>query len=338
MDLNTLMTLREPVYQPLSQNLLNRFSTESIAAWLSNRMVRENLLNIRVNIIDLSLDRNNRDNVQFFNSPHFDDYVNYVSNTVLPSYLEFLRQTNPQPNILINRVLSYLISASARHMSIPPDSAGYILGDLFPSMKMIKEATEGNCYFCSVGYNVQSDNVETREAIVNAIQQEGDPSYIVRQYIQGCGRGTFVNEYNRNPNAFTSRFLSILKNPCTTGQRDCNECIWGGNEYDSYVANSFSRPLVAINIDRNSDLAEMNLNQRYNRNNASLIRYYLGLVETAPFRFVVHQQFTLRISYVFPSYVYEIYGHDSQEPFFLDFGMPIAYMYRGNHFNAITFI
>jgi len=334
MDINTLMTLRRPVYQPLSQNLLRQFSSEAIAGWLSNRMVRENLLNIHVTITDIELDRNNLTDLKFFDSPHFNAYTDYITHDVLPQYIQYLSRTRPRPNVLTQRVLTYLISASVGQMSIPPDSAGYVLGDLFPRMKLIKESTQGNCYFCSVGHNVGADNIEVRNSIADAIIEDDSVGFIAKQYIQGCGNGKYVEQYRRDPIEFGYLFTELLRKPCTEGQRDCNECVWGGNEYDPYVANAYNRPLIPIEVNRSSSTANINIRQKYTDEDATLIERYLQIANNTPFRFTSNQSFILSISYIFPSYLYP----NIQEAFLVDLGMPIAYMYRGNHFNAISFV
>lgn len=334
-DLNSLMMLRVPVYNALSSSQLRTFSTESIATWLTDPKVRENLLNIRVTMVDYELERNNMQDVKFFDSPHFNSYKEYINSVVLPSYLDYLQRVNPPVNQLTNKVLSYLISASVGNMSIPPDSAGYILQDLFPRMKLVKTSSEGNCYFCSVGYNIGASNQEVRNAIAEMLSQSEDLPFIARRYATSCQSGTLASKYRRDPHTFVNEFPSLVRKSCARGERDCYECIWGGNEYDSFVANAFNRPVVGIQIERKNDLAEINLTSRYGTL-APLIRRYLGIVGQASFKFLANQQFNIMINYIFPEHVYKV-SVNMREAFLTDMGIPLAYMYRGNHFNAIDF-
>lgn len=69
-------------------------------------------------------------------------------------------------------------------------------------------------------------------------------------YVTGCAGGTFFDEYKKDPISFINRFPSILKRDCTSGQRDCNECVWGGNDYDPYLADIFNVPVISVRMER----------------------------------------------------------------------------------------
>lgn len=333
MRLIDLVQIRQPIYVPLGQNLLKVFTTESIARWLTTPSVRANIQKIDVIVNDIEL--GNRLNKKgFFNSPYTVEYQEYIRNVIIPTYVEFLSNVNLPKNELIERVLVYLASSATGNMFIPPNSTGFITNDVFPHLEMVKKPSQGNCYFCSIGYGVNVSPEDMRIAISNQIQENNEVAYLAKKYATDCKTGKFYRQYLYDPTGFIASFPDLLKKPCQKDERDCNECIWGGNDYDSIAANIFSVPLLAISIDRQGKDASISISAEFGPLAASIYKKY---VESSTIRYKTGQIYTFSFTYVFPDYIYQEYPN-TEEALMVEFDNIIGYIYRGEHFNAIKFI
>ena len=333
MDLDTLMTLRSVQYVPLKEKMLPRFDTQSVGNWLSDLSVRSTLFTpVSITINDPDKEDNRMEIASFFDSPYFSEYTSYIADTVLPQYLAYLRVTKPPVNDTISLILGYLISASKGNITIPTTSMGFIITDLFPHLKMIKQPDEGNCYFCSTGYNLKLSSQEVRNVLADAISKDTDMNSLVSRYIDGCATGSLYYQYDQNPIEFTRRFPQLLRQNCNTGDRDCNECVWGGNEYDSYLASEFQVPVISIGIERQGKELEIDLDS-YGEN-ANVLKHYL---KSKIYRMRIDQDYTINITYTFPPDVYITYD-DIYDAFFEEYNTFITYIFNRSHINAASII
>lgn len=341
MKLIDIISIRKPIYVPLTQNMLRAFDTESIAKWLTNPSVRSSLLNIEVGINDIQLGIR-LENTKFFNSPYFSEYRKYIQNTVISSYIEYLQRVKPEKSELIGRVLSYLASAAIGNMTLPTDSVGYIINDIFPHIHMVKRPSAGNCYFCSIGYGINLSADEMRGAVVDIIttpsSQGMDPPYVslAKNYALGCRIGKLYDWYIKDPTGFIKQFPTLLRKPCSQGERDCNECVWGGNDYDPFIAEFFNVPVLSISIDRRGKEVSKDISTIVNTTNISIAntyKYYLG---TSNIRYRINQLYSFNFICVFPPEIYEKFSN-IVEAFDQEYENIIGYIYKGEHFNAIRY-
>jgi hypothetical protein len=210
-------------------------------------------------------------------------------------------------------------------------SVGFILSDIFLHMSMVKTPAAGNCYFCSVGMNANIPGDELRALISTAIVKDGEYVRLAKQYIEGCRTGKFADQYYEDPDSFIEEFPSLLETPCEVGDTDCNECIWGGNEYDSYVADILGTPVVAISIERAGKEIVIPLLQVMNKADATTIYEY---TRSNSIRYRTAQEFTIDISYIFPTRTYEE-DPNLEEAFDIP-TTPAGYIYRHSHFDGIA--
>jgi hypothetical protein len=334
MNLNSLMTLGVPRYSPVSDNEIYSFDTDSVRQWLMS--VIDNLLNVEVTITDTVLHRNTMSNVLFFDSPYFKGYIDYVRTVVLPGYLDYLIIKNPPRDDVIERVLMYLLSAAEENMIIPLNRTYQIINFLFPHIKGVDQPSSGNCYYCAIGHNLDENGKKVRDDIATYIEKTGQVDKYAKMYIQGCGKGSLVDRYNRDMSKFIQEFPSLLRKSCIQGDRDCYNCIWGSDDYDPLVANIYSRPLVTTRVDRKHKVRTLDLDI-YSYEERNIIRYYLHLHRYGNPSYLENQDFFINISYIFPEFMYQLYP-DLEDIFFLEIEKPIGYMYREQHFVALDFI
>lgn len=329
-----MMTLRTVQYVPIREKMLPQFDTDTIARWLTDPVVRSTLLSsVTFTINDQEIESNRMEDRSYFDSPYFDEYTHYIRNTVLPSYLSHLKNTMPHSRPLIKRVLEYLLSASQENMTLPTESVSYIIGDIFPHLRTVQKPDEGNCYFCSIGHNLNLSSQEVRNILSTEINKSSDLEYLVKQYVSGCATGVFSQLYDRDPDRFVQGFPTLLKQECKLGDQDCNDCVWGGNEYDSYVASVFSLPVVAIQVEREGNEERISLSSY--GSSRSVIEHYLG---TSTYKMRTDQKYTINISYTFPPDVYQLFGDDMYTAFFEEYKTYIIYVLSRSHINAVSII
>ena len=327
-----MMMLRTVQYVPVKEKMLPLFDTDTIARWLTDPIVRSTLLSsVMFTINDQEIESNRMENRLYFDSPYFEEYTQYIRDVVLPSYLSYLRSKKPRPHPLIKRILGYLLSASLGSITLPTESISYIIGDVFPHLKVVQKPDEGNCYFCSIGHNLNLSSQEVRNILSDEISKSSDLKYIVNRYVSGCATGVLPQLYERNPNQFMQEFPTLLRKECRSGDQDCNDCVWGGNEYDSYIASVFSLPVVAIQIERGGKEKRVDISSYGDKN---VIEYYLG----STYKMRVDQKYTINISYTFPPDVYEMFGDNIYTAFFEKYRTYIMYVLSRSHINAVSII
>jgi hypothetical protein len=325
------MSRRIPTYIPLDEKYLSAFNTTTVARWIADHDVRENLVQAMFTINDIALEDIATFDDPIFQSPYIDEYKAYVRNTILPNYLEYLRHTHPQRTNMLEKTLNILLTIAYGEFTLASGSVGFILSDVFKYISMTKMPAAGNCYFCSVGANAGIPADELRTYIASAIVKDGEYIRLAEQYIAGCRGGKFAEQYNEDPDSFIEEFPFLLELSCEVGDTDCNECIWGGNEYDSYVANALGAPLVAISIDRAGREVSIPLVEIVDEADMSIIYEY---TQSRSIRYREDQAFTIDITYIFPV---QTYVDDPDLEYAFDIPTtPAGYVYRHSHFDAIA--
>lgn len=331
-----LLCLRKRIeYVPVEDNALASFDTKSVATWLSLRATRTSIITGHFTIHDPDIEAHRMNDRQLFQSPFFDDYRNYVRHIVLPEYVAYLGKNSHQNEDLVGRILSLLVSIAMGHMTISPSNIGFLIGDIFEHIRMIPVPNAGDCYFCAIATDVGLDAIQVRNIVADAIvRDKADYAYIVKQYVESCHHGgRLVREYENDPEGFIREFASLLRKPCNGGM-DCEQCVWGGNEYDSYLAAYFDSPVVAISIERRSQEVPVDTRE-FGSAISEAIHAYLG-VRTIRYR--KDQHFIITLTYTFPERVYQMLGPENMAiAFESTYPTPIAYIYRGSHFNAVSF-
>jgi len=326
------MTRRAPVYIPLDDRLLTTFDTGSIGSWLSDAYVRMNVIEATFSINDIHITENVTNNDPIFQSPYLNTYKDYVANVVIPEYLHYIRTNNVQKDINVGKILNLLGTIGYGVMTLAAANGGFIVKDLFQNLTMTKVPSAGNCYFCAAGYNAGISGDELRHIISQMIVDSGDYKFLARQYIEGCYTGNLVDEYNDDPELFTEEFPSLLTKSCVGEDRDCNECVWGGSDFDSYVANAIGAPVVSIAVERAGKEYRVSLDNYLSDEDLST---FVKMTGSGVIYYRDNQHYTINTVYVFPSEVY-VQDPDLTSAFDIPTN-PSGYVHKGDHFDNLTF-
>jgi len=130
------------------------------------------------------------------------------------------------------------------------------LSHLFPNAIIKKQPDIGNCYFCSIGENVNKTGEEVRQDVSGAlkIMNESDYGDFITFALQECPENSkYKQEYLSNKDKFVGDYADMIVKSCEKGEMDCNDCIWGGNYIDPVISSLYNKPVLSVAIGSGSD-------------------------------------------------------------------------------------
>jgi len=243
-------------YRPLSELKIPEpeISIGSIIKWIENPEVRANLLNnMRLSIFSkyFPVGNKNLDRVKIFKSPHMKKYQEYIENTLMPKYLKQMKEQKIETDTKEGDKLKTLVRASVGYLPANIDDYLAALKKLFPQATITVQPSIGNCYFCSIGANLNKSGEEVRKEVSTDLKKMKKSDYedFVSVALQGCPENSkFKQEYISNKEKFVSDYADFIVKSCEVGHADCNDCIWGGNYIDPILADIYKKPVIAISI------------------------------------------------------------------------------------------
>lgn len=174
-----------------------------------------------------------------------------------------------------------------------------------------------------------------RRILASSIENDPDSKDIVARYARGCRGGRYSDMYELNSSEFINGFPSLLREDCQENDKDCEQCVWGSNEYDSYLATQFNRPVVSVTVNREKRDKDIDLLFSFGKRYGGIMSYYFG---TNNINILTDQHYTIGISYTFPPETYEIFGDDMSDVIYNEWDEYIIYVYNRSHFNSVSII
>lgn len=322
--------LEIPTYDPLEDHLLSSFDINSVSQWIVDKKVQKNLVNMDITLFDTLFEDNNFFDQKYFNSPHFDQYQEYIVDTLIPGFLNQREEENKPANRNTQKILEYLLSAGFGSFNYPGDSPMMLYRLLFSGLKPRREPGEGDCYFCSVGANMGLDSQEIRDSISEYLEPNPElTKEIANRYIRGCNGGRIKELSEINNEEYVSQFPALIRKSCSGGGIDCDSCIWGNTDFNPILVDMFQNSLVTFSVETEGTLSQENLYDYFDEDIADLMHKYLLLPNDFDFEFYENQKYVLNISY-------EING--DKDTFINGTQIPMAIVHRGVHFNSMEFL
>lgn len=243
-------------YKPLSQTKIKseQISILTINNWISEPEVRKNLLNnMTLTVYSEYYPKGNKklENVEIFKSPYMEEYINYIQDELLEVYMNEMTSKKISIDSSEGDYLRSLVKAGLGFL--PPSKNDYItvLTQLFPQAQILPQPDIGNCYYCSIGANLNKTEEEIRADIVKILQTMPKEEYsnFVEAALQSCPESSkYKKQYILNKQQFVEKYTQLLINSCKIGDQDCNDCIWGGNYFDPILSVLYDMPILSISV------------------------------------------------------------------------------------------
>jgi hypothetical protein len=244
-------------YQPLSKHKLPKAkcNIDGIREWLSRPEVRVNLLSkMNLTIYGNYFAKGNQsiEEVTIYDSPYEEEYTDYIQDVLIKAVMADMEGkgiTSNETNegdflrVLFKAGLGYLVPTKNDYL--------LVLNLSFPHSKITAVPDDGNCYYWSVGANIGKVDQEIRDdmAVELGSMDPSDYESIVSNSLQTCpGNSTYAKAYKANKAKFLKEYLDLIKIPCGPDMLDCNDCIWGGNHFDSVMVDMYKVPVLGIGL------------------------------------------------------------------------------------------
>lgn len=233
---------------------INIGNLTEIENWLNDIDNRLNMMNIKVTLVhtpDIPIPMYDKQGL--IAKGNSSEYLNYVQEMMenLPQSqerAEFAKRTD-----IYNRLVNILNTGSikmGRHDIYP------IINKIFPNSKIRKVPSKGNCYFCAIGENLDKTSQQVRDDLSSyliRLRRDNISSYneYLSVLIHNCLLNTLIKALPREE--LYETFPDKLTIECQEGDKDCEQCLWGGVEYDQLVSEAYQLPVVEIVVDFNDD-------------------------------------------------------------------------------------
>jgi hypothetical protein len=107
---------------------------------------------------------------------------------------------------------------------------------IFPFLRVKEVKGDGDCYYHSVGENVNLSAKEIRKNLLDFINKNKNRDELVNNILSNC-----VNKASLLKN-----FDNIFVKNCDSKGEDCKDCIWGTNELDPMLTEIYDRPVYSF--------------------------------------------------------------------------------------------
>jgi hypothetical protein len=241
-------------YKNLQAKVLKEINIENINRWIADPEVRINLLNnLLLTIVGTYFPPGNNplEYVSIFDSPFMNDYMAYIEGTLLPVYIREMDVNNIGINSKEGDTLRLLVKASLGYLPESKKDYLLILRGLFPNTTINQQPAIGNCYFCSIGENLGISAEQVRADVSNYIKKMKriDSEDFVSNALQNCPENSqYKQNYLANKDNFVDEYPNLILRSCEMGDRDCQNCIWGGNYIDPIVSVLYNIPILSVAV------------------------------------------------------------------------------------------
>nr|QBK92535.1 MAG: uncharacterized protein LCPAC401_01730 [Pithovirus LCPAC401] len=237
MSLKDSITFHEPNrYRSLVK--MKNPTNSDIDAWITDPWIRINLF--------IAYIESEKGGITYI-SPYIEEYTSYVSNELILTYYENLKDA------VITGKLGELIRASVGGLIMNRVDANFAVESLLPNSYIDKVPAYGNCYFCSLARHINKNQSSVREDIAIYLERLRDRDAdeykrVVNSFLVECPSEEGNYRDQQEDESFLKMFPDYVRKTCKYGNVDCRDCILGGDVYDKIISFIYDLPIVSISV------------------------------------------------------------------------------------------